>query len=152
MMSIADAGAWFVNVTSSVLIIFSNKLLMGSMGFGFNFAVTLSGLHYLAAALLMQFYKFSGLMSAKNDMPWRDRLLYVAVSSTSIISLNVSLLLNNVRATVLAGFPAAACWHSHVRFGINNACIAWIKSPQPIQFTAEIVSDLAFAVAFPLAM
>jgi solute carrier family 35, member E3 len=97
MMSVADVGAWFTNVATSVMIIFVNKLLMGNYGYGFNFAVTLSGLHYLAAALLMQGYKWTGLMSAKGVMPWKDRLIYTAVSSVSIISLNVSLLLNNVR-------------------------------------------------------
>jgi hypothetical protein len=97
MMSVADFGAWIANVASSVLIIFVNKLLMGSKGYAFNYAVTLSGLHYLAAATLMQGYKWSGQMSAKGVMPWKDRLLYTGVSSVSIISLNVSLLLNNVR-------------------------------------------------------
>ena len=53
-LSAGDIGAWFANVTTSVMIIFVNKLLMGKSGYGFNFAVTLSGLHYLAAALLME--------------------------------------------------------------------------------------------------
>jgi solute carrier family 35, member E3 len=96
-LSLGDLGAWAVNVVTSVLIIFVNKLLMGSQGYGFNFAVTLSGLHYLAAALLMQGYQVSGLMTVgKVTMPWRERLIYVLVSSTSIIGLNVSLLVNNV--------------------------------------------------------
>ena len=95
-LSVADLGAWFTNVATSVAIIFVNKLLMGSKGYGFNFAVTLSGLHYLAAALLMQGYTMTGLMTAKNVMPWRERLFYVLVSSVSIVSLNVSLLVNNV--------------------------------------------------------
>eukprot|EP00892_Ulva_mutabilis_P011108 jgi/Ulvmu1/836/UM010_0210.1 len=95
-MNIADLAAWSTNVATSVCIIFVNKLLLGTNGYNFNFAVTLSGLHYLAAALLMQTYKVSGLMTATGVMPWKDRLTFTAVSSVSIISLNVSLLLNNV--------------------------------------------------------
>lgn len=98
-MNISDLTAWLTNVATSVCIIFVNKLLMGSQGYVFNFAVTLSGLHYLAAALLMQTYKCSGLMTATGVMPWKDRLIFTAVSSLSIVSLNVSLLLNNVRTT-----------------------------------------------------
>jgi hypothetical protein len=93
-MGIADIGAFVANVATSVMIIFVNKLLMNT--YEFNFAVTLSGLHYLAAALLMQAYNWTGLMTAKGVMPWKDRLLYTGVSSVSIISLNVSLLLNTV--------------------------------------------------------
>lgn len=97
MMSLWDIGAWFTNVATSVMIIFVNKMLMGRHGYGFNFAVTLSGLHYLAAACLMQTFKWTGLMQlSKNPMPWKDRLLYVVVSNTSIISLNVSLMVNQV--------------------------------------------------------
>lgn len=95
-LSAADLTAWITNVGTSVLIIFVNKLLMGDRGYGFNFAVTLSGLHYLAAALLTQGYTWTGLMTPKGVMPWRDRLLYTAVASVSIVSLNVSLLVNNV--------------------------------------------------------
>lgn len=95
MPSVGDIGAFVANVATSVMIIFVNKLLMRS--YGFNFAVTLSGLHYLAAALLMQVYKMTGLMTAKGVMPWNEILLYTGVSSVSIISLNVSLLLNTVR-------------------------------------------------------
>lgn len=93
---LVDVGAWFTNVASSVLIIFVNKLLMGSQGFSFRFAVTLSGLHYLAAASLMQVYKATGYMTVTKPMPWKDLALYVVVGSTSIVSLNVSLMLNSV--------------------------------------------------------
>lgn len=93
-MNLGDIGAFGANVASSIMLIFVNKLLMGS--FGFNFAVTLSGFHYLTSALLMQGYKWTGLMSAKGIMLWKDRLLYTGVSSISIISLNVSLLVNTV--------------------------------------------------------
>ena len=95
-LSLGDLGAWGLNISTSVLIIFVNKLLMGSQGYGFNFAVTLSGLHFLAAALLMQGYSMTGLLTAKGSMPWRERLLYTLVSSVSIIALNVSLMVNNV--------------------------------------------------------
>jgi solute carrier family 35, member E3 len=95
-LSPADACAWGLNIVSSVLIIFVNKLLMGDRGYGFNFAVTLSGLHYLSTALLMQGYTWTGLMATKSTMPWKERIIYSLISCMSIISLNVSLLVNTV--------------------------------------------------------
>jgi solute carrier family 35, member E3 len=95
-LSPIDIAIWGFNIVSSVLIIFANKTLMGDKGYGFNFAVTLSGLHYLAAALLMQGYTWSGQMTTKGTMPWKDCLSYSLVSCMSIVSLNVSLLVNNV--------------------------------------------------------
>lgn len=95
-LSPVDIGAWGFNIVSSVLIIFANKVLMGDKGYGFNFAVTLSGLHYLAAALLMQGYTWTGQMTTKGTMQWKDCLSYSVVSCMSIVSLNVSLLVNNV--------------------------------------------------------
>lgn len=107
-----DIVAWSTNVATSVCIIFVNKLLMGNQGYVFNFAVTLSGLHYLAAACLMQTFRLTGMMTVTGTMPWKDRLIFTAVSSISIVSLNVSLLLNNVR------LPAAS-WPSSCRFAPN---------------------------------
>lgn len=113
-MNLADLAAWSTNVATSVCIIFVNKLLMGDKGYDFNFPVTLSGLHYLAAAMLMQSYKWSGLMTASGVMPWKDRLTFTAVSSVSIVSLNVSLLLNNVRATLYRASIARNNRNDHI--------------------------------------
>lgn len=123
-MNISDLAAWFTNVATSVCIIFVNKLLMGSQGYLFNFAVTLSGLHYLAAALLMQTYSCSGLMSANGTMPWKDRLIFVAVASMSIISLNVSLLLNNVRTTSAFLLVQSLLTVSHERWTVYGLAFA----------------------------
>lgn len=102
-LSVADFGAWLFNVTTSVAIIFANKILMGSMGYGFNFAVTLSGLHFLASALLMHGYMAMGITKpSKSGMPWKDRASYTLVSCLSIVSLNVSLLVNSIGVYQLA--------------------------------------------------
>lgn len=95
----ADIVAWVANVTSSVAIIFVNKLLLAN--FSFRFAVTLSGMHYLSAALLMQATKWSGLMTTKGVMPWKDRVIYCSISALSIVSLNISLMVNTVRSSLL---------------------------------------------------
>ena len=92
-----DVGAWFTNVASSVMIIFVNKLLMGQAGYAYNFAVTLSAFHYLTSATMMQGYKWSGFMTVTKSMSTRDLVLYCAVSNLSIISLNVSLMVNQAR-------------------------------------------------------
>ena len=61
---------------------------MSAQGYNFAFAVTLSGLHYLAAALMMQACATSGLMTAERAVPRRARTMYTLVSSTSILALN----------------------------------------------------------------
>lgn len=38
----ADAGAWFGNVATSVLIVFVNKMLMSSTGYKFQFGELVS--------------------------------------------------------------------------------------------------------------
>ena len=114
----ADVVAWVANITTSVAIIFANKLLLAS--FSFRFAVTLSGLHYLSAALLMQVYKWSGLMSTKRVMPWKERAIYCSVSALSIVSLNISLMVNTVRPSTLElealPRPSFSCWQDDTQW------------------------------------
>lgn len=66
-----DSFAFFLNVTTSVLIVFINKVLMDStVGYGFTFATTLCALHFLASAayvLTMECLEFS----TPARMPWR---------------------------------------------------------------------------------
>ncbi|KAJ1446384.1 hypothetical protein M885DRAFT_577750 [Pelagophyceae sp. CCMP2097] len=52
-MNAADLVALLLNITSSVLIISVNKLLMSSAGYKFQYVVTLrlNALHYLATTL-----------------------------------------------------------------------------------------------------
>jgi hypothetical protein len=40
---IADGAAWFGNVSTSVAIIFVNKVLMNTTGFGFRYGASLLG-------------------------------------------------------------------------------------------------------------
>lgn len=97
MFSAADFGAWIFNVASSVAVIFANKLLMGGGGFGFDFAVTLSGLHFLSAAILTQLIATCGFLKpSKSTMPWRERFSYALLSCTAIVALNISLLVNSI--------------------------------------------------------
>ncbi|KAG1664241.1 hypothetical protein FOA52_003494 [Chlamydomonas sp. UWO 241] len=92
----ADVGAWAFNVTSSVLIVFVNKLLMDPRsGFGFVFATTLCSLHFFSAAITIKTAEFAQL-SKPASLPWMDTLAFSAMAAISIGSLNLSLLINTV--------------------------------------------------------
>lgn len=39
---LVDTGAWFGNVSSSILIIFVNKVLMSEAGYGFRYGILLA--------------------------------------------------------------------------------------------------------------
>ncbi|KAK9863495.1 hypothetical protein WJX84_012193 [Apatococcus fuscideae] len=47
---VVDGVAWLGNVSTSVAIIFINKVLMARSGYGFVYATTLCALHYLACS------------------------------------------------------------------------------------------------------
>ena len=90
-----DVFAWLLNVSTSVLIVFINKLLMHYNGFGFSFAITLSALHFLSCALGIW---VSQLCSSTRpaEVPLRDILWFAVIGSFSIGSANISLLVNSV--------------------------------------------------------
>jgi len=91
-----DALAWIFNVTSSVLIVFSNKLLMDpKWGYKFVFATTLCALHFFASAIAVKSFEAMGF-SQKASMPLAEKLYFSFVAATSIVSLNLSLLMNTV--------------------------------------------------------
>jgi hypothetical protein len=99
--TVADAGAWFFNVATSVLIVFVNKVLMDSKaGYKFTFgkchwpcercmqpvgpclplfclaaaaATTLCALHFLSAAAFVTITQLLGLAS-KATVPWKGAL------------------------------------------------------------------------------
>ena len=99
--TVADAGAWFFNVATSVLIVFVNKVLMDSKtGYKFTFgkciwpfepclqlvgmclplfclaaaaATTLCALHFLSAAAFFTITQLLGLAS-KASVPWKGAL------------------------------------------------------------------------------
>ena len=47
---IVDAAAWSLNIFASVAIVMVNKQLMNGSGYGFSFATTLCGLHFLCTS------------------------------------------------------------------------------------------------------
>ena len=47
---IVDAAAWSLNIFTSVAIVMVNKQLMNGSGYGFSFATTLCGLHFLCTS------------------------------------------------------------------------------------------------------
>ena len=47
---LVDGLAWSLNIFTSVAIVMVNKQLMGDAGYGFSFATTLCGLHFLCTS------------------------------------------------------------------------------------------------------
>lgn len=91
-----DVFAWFMNVATSVVIVFVNKALMDpKKGHAFSFATTLSALHFLtSAASLWVGHLVTG--GPRPHLPWKDLLYFSVIANLSIASLNVSLLVNSV--------------------------------------------------------
>ena len=110
-LSAADALKWLSNFVSSVAIVMVNKQLMGSQGYAFQYATTLCGMHFLCT-MSVRFFRADGgkgsrgagsgaemnTQTAKGgrEMPRNKLLMFVAIASTSIISLNLSLMMNHV--------------------------------------------------------
>ncbi|WIA29992.1 hypothetical protein OEZ86_000090 [Tetradesmus obliquus] len=91
-----DALAWFMNVSTSVLIVFVNKLLMDAKhGYAFTFATTLCAFHFLSAAACVKLSQLLGWTQSAH-MPWRVVMYFAVVADVSIASLNLSLLVNSV--------------------------------------------------------
>jgi solute carrier family 35 protein E3 len=97
-----DAFAWSLNIFTSVAIVMVNKQLMGGSGYGFTFATTLCGLHFLCTSSIGL---FTGSRKSGDDtnpqgekmrVPPQDVAIFVAVAATSIIGLNMSLMLNTI--------------------------------------------------------
>eukprot|EP01061_Rhynchopus_euleeides_P024906 TRINITY_DN4013_c0_g1_i1.p2 TRINITY_DN4013_c0_g1~~TRINITY_DN4013_c0_g1_i1.p2 ORF type:complete len:340 (+),score=109.30 TRINITY_DN4013_c0_g1_i1:354-1373(+) len=121
-LSREDAGAWMMNVLSCVSIIMVNKQLMSSSGYGFNFATSLSGMHFIvtgaASWLLKQYLEsqkpklnkdeaYDNEKEKKRSLPLTDLIVFVIVANVSIVSLNASLMINNVSLYQIAklGIP-----------------------------------------------
>ncbi|CAK0784935.1 hypothetical protein CVIRNUC_008140 [Coccomyxa viridis] len=92
---VMDLLAWAGNVSSSVLIIFVNKILMNTTGYGFQYATTLCALHYMACSVSIWTTQALGGVK-KVTLPFADLLLFTATANLSIVSLNLSLMLNRV--------------------------------------------------------
>ncbi|KAI8462371.1 MAG: triose-phosphate transporter family-domain-containing protein [Monoraphidium minutum] len=93
---LGDIMAWFMNVSTSVVIVFVNKALIDpKKGHAFTFATTLSALHFLVSAASLWLQAFiTGVQHPK--LPWKDNLYFSLIANLSIASLNISLLVNSV--------------------------------------------------------
>ncbi|KAD3338150.1 hypothetical protein R6Q59_027117 [Mikania micrantha] len=92
---VSDAGAWGMNVISSVGIILTNKQLMSSGGFAFTFATTLTGFHFAVTALVGFISNSTGYTRSKH-VPWWELLWFSVIANVSITGMNLSLMLNSV--------------------------------------------------------
>ncbi|KAG2433591.1 hypothetical protein HYH02_012522 [Chlamydomonas schloesseri] len=91
-----DVFAWFLNVSTSVLIVFVNKVLMDpKMGYKFVFATTLCAFHFLTCGASVRIMEAVGI-GKRAAMPLKDCLVFAVIASVSIASLNLSLLVNSV--------------------------------------------------------
>jgi solute carrier family 35 protein E3 len=100
-----DAFAWMLNIFTSVAIVMVNKQLMGGAGYGFSFATTLCGMHFMCTAgigLCTGGSRNKVAGDEKNQtcekmrIPPNDVAMFVVVAATSIIGLNMSLMLNTI--------------------------------------------------------
>ncbi|WIA31128.1 hypothetical protein OEZ86_001149 [Tetradesmus obliquus] len=92
----SNAFAWGLNVSTSVLIVFANKVLLSTNGgHGFTFATTLCALHFLASAASIWAAQAMGL-AGQARIPTKDALKFAVMANMSIASLNLSLLVNSV--------------------------------------------------------
>ena len=103
---------WLSNFVSSVAIVMVNKQLMGASGLAFQYATTLCGMHFLCT-MSVRFFRRDGGRGGRGgggggaemktetakggrEMPRNKLFMFVAIASTSIISLNLSLMMNHV--------------------------------------------------------
>ncbi|GIL87985.1 hypothetical protein Vretimale_6361 [Volvox reticuliferus] len=91
-----DVFAWFLNVSTSVLIVFVNKVLMDPrIGYRFVFATTLCAFHFLACGVCVRLMELFGY-GKRATMPMYECVRFAIIASVSIASLNLSLLVNSV--------------------------------------------------------
>lgn len=79
------------NVFTSVAIVFANRILLDWCSF--KYASCLTGLHLLVSGLFVRMYRGT---PKKTEIPRAELVVFVLCSSISIVSLNLSLLLNSV--------------------------------------------------------
>ncbi|XP_050228875.1 UDP-rhamnose/UDP-galactose transporter 3-like [Mercurialis annua] len=93
--SISDAGAWSINIISSIGIIMANKQLMSPTALHFTFATTLTGLHFCVTALVGLVSNASGYSVSKHVPMW-ELIWFSIVANVSVTGMNLSLMLNSV--------------------------------------------------------
>eukprot|EP01026_Neomeris_dumetosa_P055514 TRINITY_DN5051_c0_g1_i1.p1 TRINITY_DN5051_c0_g1~~TRINITY_DN5051_c0_g1_i1.p1 ORF type:complete len:368 (-),score=15.43 TRINITY_DN5051_c0_g1_i1:812-1819(-) len=90
-----DVFSFCLNISSSVLIVFVNKILMGSAGYAFTFATTLCAFHFLSCWMSISAAQTLGF-AKKASIPLLDAIMFSFVADLSIASLNLSLMVNSV--------------------------------------------------------
>eukprot|EP01025_Chloroclados_australasicus_P018712 TRINITY_DN1993_c0_g2_i3.p1 TRINITY_DN1993_c0_g2~~TRINITY_DN1993_c0_g2_i3.p1 ORF type:complete len:401 (+),score=31.88 TRINITY_DN1993_c0_g2_i3:182-1204(+) len=90
-----DVFSFVLNISSSVFIVFVNKILMGSKGYAFTFATTLCAFHFLSCWASIYTAQAVG-WAKKVSIPLRDAILFSFVADVSIATLNMSLMVNSV--------------------------------------------------------
>ncbi|KAI9091179.1 hypothetical protein K1719_028243 [Acacia pycnantha] len=88
-----DAAAWMFNIVTSVGVIIVNKALMAN--YGFSFATTLTGLHFVTTTLMTAILTWLGYIQPSH-LPISDLLKFVLFANFSIVGMNVSLMWNSV--------------------------------------------------------
>ncbi|KAJ9545837.1 hypothetical protein OSB04_025544 [Centaurea solstitialis] len=88
-----DAAAWMFNIVTSVGIIIVNKALMAT--YGFTFATTLTGLHFVTTTLMTVVLRWLGYIQPSH-LPTAELLKFVLFANFSIVGMNVSLMWNSV--------------------------------------------------------
>ena len=125
-MAAGDAGAFVLNIISSVFIISVNKRLMGSPpNFNFRYVVTLNALHYITTSIWTRVAKVIGLAKQEESskapahVPLSSVVLFTTVSNASIISLNTSLMLNSITLYQIAkiGIIPCTCCVEYLLYG-----------------------------------
>ena len=125
-MAAGDAGAFILNIISSVFIISVNKRLMGSPpNFNFRYVVTLNALHYITTSIWTRVAKVIGLAKQEESskapahVPLSSVVLFTTVSNASIISLNTSLMLNSITLYQIAklGIIPCTCCVEYLLYG-----------------------------------
>ncbi|KAI3757470.1 hypothetical protein L6452_05007 [Arctium lappa] len=88
-----DAAAWMFNIVTSVGIIIVNKALMAT--YGFTFATTLTGLHFVTTTLMTVVLRWLGYIQPSH-LPTPELMKFVLFANFSIVGMNVSLMWNSV--------------------------------------------------------
>ncbi|KAM3289785.1 UDP-rhamnose/UDP-galactose transporter 6 [Capsicum chacoense] len=91
--AVGDVAAWMFNVVTSVGIIIVNKALMAN--YGFFFATTLTGMHFVTTTLMTIVLRWLGYIQASH-LPLPDLLKFVLFANFSIVGMNISLMWNSV--------------------------------------------------------
>ncbi|CAI5509441.1 unnamed protein product [Closterium sp. Naga37s-1] len=90
---VTDVLSWVFNVVTSVGIIVVNKYLMTH--YNFQFAATLTGLHFIMTSLMTSALRLSGYLEP-SQLPLMEQVKFALTANVSIVGMNVSLMWNSV--------------------------------------------------------